>query len=50
MVSSNRAEDIATENELSLSTLVRTIARFQVKFSLTIVRCNYASLRYARGY
>ncbi|MEG4393176.1 nSTAND1 domain-containing NTPase, partial [Microcoleus sp. BROC3] len=46
MVNSNLAEDIAAENERSLSTLVRTIARFQGKFSLTIVRCNYASLRY----
>ncbi len=47
MVNSNLAEDIAAENERSLSTLVRTIARFQGKFSLTIVRCNYASLRFA---
>ncbi|WP_341731295.1 hypothetical protein [Microcoleus sp. EPA2] len=47
MVNSNRAEDIAAENERSLSTLLRTIARFQGKFSLTLVRCNYASLRYA---
>src|SRR4028119_1982042 len=45
MVNSNRAEDIAAENERSLSTLVRTIARFQGSFSLTLVRCNYASLR-----
>ncbi|MEG3953617.1 eIF2A-related protein, partial [Microcoleus sp. SVA1_A4] len=45
MVNSNLAEDIAAENERSLSTLVRTIARFQGRFSLTIVRCNYASLR-----
>ena len=45
MVNSNRAEDIAAENERSLSTLVRTIARFQGKFSLTLVCCNYASLR-----
>src|SRR4028118_2235215 len=45
MVNSNLAEDIAAENERSLSTLVRTITRFQGKFSLTIVRCNYASLR-----
>ncbi|MEG4961530.1 MULTISPECIES: nSTAND1 domain-containing NTPase [unclassified Microcoleus] len=47
MVNSNPAEDIVAENERSLSTLVRTIARFQGKFSLTIVRCNYASLRSA---
>jgi len=47
MVNSNLAEDIAAENERSLSTLVRTIACFQGKFSLTIVRCNYASLRSA---
>ena len=47
MVNSNRAEDIAAENERSLSTLVRTIARFQGSFSLTLVRCNYASLRSA---
>ena len=47
MVNSNLAEDIAAENERSLSTLVRTIARFQGTFSLTIVRCNYASLRSA---
>jgi WD40 repeat protein len=47
MVNSNLAEDIAAENERSLSTLVRTIARFQGKFSLTLVRCNYASLRLA---
>jgi hypothetical protein len=47
MVNSNLAENIAAENERSLSTLVRTIARFQGKFSLTIVRCNYASLRSA---
>ncbi|MEG3959729.1 nSTAND1 domain-containing NTPase [Microcoleus sp. herbarium2] len=47
MVNSNLAEDIAAENERSLSTLVRTIARFQGKFSLTLVRCNYASLRFA---
>ena len=47
MVNSNLAEDIAAENERSLSTLVRTIARFQGSFSLTIVRCNYASLRSA---
>ncbi|MEG4249560.1 WD40 domain-containing protein [Microcoleus sp. Pol10D4] len=47
MVNSNLAEDIVAENERSLSTLVRTIARFQGKFSLTIVRCNYASLRSA---
>jgi len=47
MVNSNLAEDIAAENERSLSTLVRTIARFQGSFSLTLVRCNYASLRSA---
>jgi tetratricopeptide (TPR) repeat protein len=47
MVNSNLAEDIAAENERSLSTLVRTIARFQGRFSLTIVRCNYPSLRSA---
>ncbi|MEG4631842.1 ATP-binding protein [Microcoleus sp. AR_TQ3_B6] len=47
MINSNLAEDIAAENERSLSTLVRTIARFQGSFSLTIVRCNYASLRSA---
>jgi len=47
MVNSNLAEDIAAKNERSLSTLVRTIARFQGKFSLTIVRCNYAGLRSA---
>ncbi|MBD1811144.1 hypothetical protein NDA07_11720 [Microcoleus vaginatus DQ-U2] len=47
MVNSNLAEDIAAENERALYTLVRTIARFQGKFSLTIVRCNYASLRSA---
>jgi len=47
MVNSNPAEDIASENERSLSTLVRMIARFQGKFSLTLVCCNYASLRYA---
>ncbi|MEG3872907.1 nSTAND1 domain-containing NTPase, partial [Microcoleus sp. Z1_B5] len=47
MVNSNLAEDIAAENERALSTLVRTIARFQGKFSLTIVSCNYASLRSA---
>lgn len=47
MVNSNRAEDIAAENERSLSTLLRTIARFQGSFSLTLVCCNYASLRYA---
>ncbi|WP_293352939.1 MULTISPECIES: hypothetical protein [unclassified Microcoleus] len=45
MVNSNPAEDIASENERSLSTLVRTITRFQGKFSLTLVCCNYASLR-----
>ncbi|MEG4320307.1 MULTISPECIES: hypothetical protein [unclassified Microcoleus] len=45
MVNSNRAEDIAAENERSIATLVRTIARFQGNFSLTIVRCNYASVR-----
>ncbi|NJK74014.1 MAG: tetratricopeptide repeat protein [Microcoleus sp. SU_5_6] len=45
MVSSNFAENIAAENERSLSTLVRTIARFQGSFSLTLVCCNYASLR-----
>ena len=47
MVNSNLAEDIVAENERSLATLVRTIARFQGNFSLTIVRCNYASLRSA---
>ena len=47
MVNLNLAENIAAENERSLSTLVRTIARFQGKFSLTIVRCNYAGLRSA---
>jgi WD40 repeat protein len=47
MVNSNLDEDIAAENERSLSTLVRTIARFQGKFSLSLVRCNYASLRFA---
>ena len=47
MVNSNRAEDIAADNERSLSTLVRTIARFQGSFSLTLVCCNYASLRSA---
>ena len=47
MVNSNPAEDIASENERSLSTLIRMIARFQGKFSLTLVCCNYASLRYA---
>ncbi|MCU0541539.1 MAG: hypothetical protein MUE44_05040 [Oscillatoriaceae cyanobacterium Prado104] len=46
MVNSNSA-DIAAENERSLSTLLRTIARFQGKFSLTLVRCNYVSLRSA---
>ncbi|MEG3967954.1 hypothetical protein QUA00_10055, partial [Microcoleus sp. T2B6] len=45
MVNSNLAEDIAAENERSLSTLVRTIARFQRIFSLTLVCCNYATLR-----
>jgi hypothetical protein len=45
MINSNLAQDIVAENERSLSTLVRTIARFQGSFSLTIVRCNYASLR-----
>ncbi|NJM61610.1 MAG: hypothetical protein HC849_17655 [Oscillatoriales cyanobacterium RU_3_3] len=44
MVNSNSA-DIAAENERSLSTLLRTIARFQGNFSLTLVCCNYASLR-----
>ena len=47
MVNSNLAEDIAAENERSIATLVRTIARFQGNFSLTIVRCNYPSLRSA---
>ncbi|WP_445244300.1 nSTAND1 domain-containing NTPase [Microcoleus sp. OTE_8_concoct_300] len=47
MVNSNLAEDIAAENERALSTLVRTITRFQGKFSLSLVRCNYASLRWA---
>ena len=47
MVNSNLVADIAAENERSLSTLVRTIARFQGKFSLSLVRCNYASLRLA---
>ncbi|MEG3849932.1 ATP-binding protein, partial [Microcoleus sp. herbarium13] len=47
MVNSNLSEDIAAENERSLSTLVRTIARFQGKFSLTLVCCNYSSLRSA---
>ncbi|MEG4070996.1 hypothetical protein QUA42_27370, partial [Microcoleus sp. Pol11C2] len=47
MVNSNSVKDIAAENERSLSTLVRTIARFQGSFSLTIVRCNYARLRSA---
>ena len=47
MVNSNLVADIAAENERSLSTLVRTIARFQGKFSLSFVRCNYASLRFA---
>jgi hypothetical protein len=46
MVNSNRAENIAADNERSLSTLLRTIARFQGSFSLTLVCCNYASLRY----
>ena len=45
MVNSNRTEDIAADNERSLSTLVRMIARFQGSFSLTLVCCNYASLR-----
>ncbi|MEG4860761.1 hypothetical protein QUB75_25025 [Microcoleus sp. K1-B6] len=47
MVNSNLAEDIVPENDRALSTLVRTIARFQGSFSLTIVRFNYASLRSA---
>ncbi len=47
MANSNLAENIATDNERSLSTLVRAIARFQGRFSLTFVRCNYASLRSA---
>ena len=47
MANSNLAEDIAADNERSLSTLVRTIARFQGSFSLTLVCCNYASLRSA---
>lgn len=45
MVNSNATEDITANNERSLSTLIRTIARFQGKFSLTLVCCNYASLR-----
>jgi WD40 repeat protein/tetratricopeptide (TPR) repeat protein/DNA replication protein DnaC len=45
MVNSNLAEDTTAENERSLSTLVRTIARFQGSFSLTLVCCNYAGLR-----
>jgi WD40 repeat protein/tetratricopeptide (TPR) repeat protein len=47
MTNSNLAEDIAAENERSLSTLLRTLARFQGRFSLTLVCCNYASLRSA---
>jgi hypothetical protein len=46
MVNSNSA-DIAAENDRSLSILLRTIARFQGKFSLTLVGCNYVSLRSA---
>ncbi|NEP01623.1 MAG: hypothetical protein F6K58_23795 [Symploca sp. SIO2E9] len=45
MTDSYRAEDVVSENERSLNTLVRSLTRFQGRFSLILVRCNYASLR-----
>ena len=38
-------EDVATENEESLQTLIRAITLSQGEFSLILVRCNYAHLR-----
>ncbi|NER28350.1 MAG: hypothetical protein F6J89_12120, partial [Symploca sp. SIO1C4] len=45
MTDSYRAEDVVSENERSLNTLVRSLTRFQGRFSLILVRCNYAGLR-----
>ncbi|KYC39778.1 hypothetical protein WA1_29945 [Scytonema hofmannii PCC 7110] len=38
-------EEISVQNERSLATLVRAIARSQGRFSLILVRCNYAHLQ-----
>ncbi|MFQ4164768.1 nSTAND1 domain-containing NTPase, partial [Scytonema millei] len=38
-------EEISVQNERSLATLVRAIVRSQGRFSLILVRCNYAHLQ-----
>jgi tetratricopeptide (TPR) repeat protein len=38
-------EEISVQNERSLATLIRAIARSQGRFSLILVRCNYAHLQ-----
>jgi WD40 repeat protein len=38
-------DDINTQNERSLSTLVRAIVNAQGRFSLILVRCNYAGIQ-----
>ncbi|MGB7440713.1 MAG: hypothetical protein WA919_06565 [Coleofasciculaceae cyanobacterium] len=45
MTNSDKSENIASENDRSLKTLVRSLTRFRGRFSLIVVRCNYASLR-----
>lgn len=40
-----RPEDVAAHNERSLKTLERVIALSQGRFSLILVRCNYAHVR-----
>ncbi len=45
MSESSRPEDVTAQNERSLRTLIRAITRSQGRFSLILVRCNYASVR-----
>ncbi|MHC5859121.1 WD40 domain-containing protein [Nostoc sp.] len=45
MSNQHETENLATENERSLQTLVRAISLSQGEFSLILVRCNYAVFR-----
>ena len=45
MIDSPLPTDIDAQNEISLRTLARTIARAQGMFSLILVRCNYHNLQ-----
>jgi WD40 repeat protein/tetratricopeptide (TPR) repeat protein len=45
MTNADRPDDVTANNERSLRSLARAIARTQGRFSLFLVRCNYPSLR-----